>query len=405
MTTPLKLLIIEDSPDDAELMILQLSREEYLPDWRRVEFEPDYIAALEPSPDLILADWSLPRFSGMRALQILRERNLDIPFIIVSGSIGEETAVEAVRSGAYDYILKDRLSRLGPAVKASLRNAEERRNRKRAQQALRESEKRYRLLAENIKDVIWLMDIKESRFLYVSPSVYELRGYTPQEVMEAPASEALTPESQKNVSKWLTSELQMVREGKGGERPKTYLAEQPCKDGSTVWTEVVTEYICDEKGTPVQLIGLSRDITERKRAEEERKRLQAQLIQSQKMESVGRLAGGVAHDFNNMLGVILGHAEMAMEKAGASDSIQADLEEIRKAAKRSADLTRHLLAFARKEIIRPQVLDLNDTVTGMLKMLRRLIGEDIHLAWMPGGSFGRSRLIRPRSTRFWSICA
>ena len=128
-----------------------------------------------------------------------------------------------------------------------------------------------------------------------------------------------------------------------------------------------------------------RDITERKREEEERKRLQAQLIQAQKMESVGRLAGGVAHDFNNMLGVILGHAEMAMEKVGLLDPVQSDLEEICKAAKRSADLTRHLLAFARKEIIRPQVLDLNDTVTGMLKMLRRLIGEDIHLAWMPGG--------------------
>jgi PAS domain S-box-containing protein len=126
------------------------------------------------------------------------------------------------------------------------------------------------------------------------------------------------------------------------------------------------------------------DITERKTAEMERQKLQAQLNQAQKMESVGRLAGGVAHDFNNMLGVIFGHVEMAMYKVDPDHPLFADLQGIQKAAKRSADLTRQLLAFARKQIIAPKVLDLNETVEGMLKMLRRLIGEDIDLAWLPG---------------------
>jgi PAS domain S-box-containing protein len=126
------------------------------------------------------------------------------------------------------------------------------------------------------------------------------------------------------------------------------------------------------------------DITERKRAEEERERLQMQLIQSQKMEAIGQLAGGVAHDFNNMLGVILGYSELILEQGDPSQQFHAELEEIQKAARRSADLTRQLLTFARKQTVTPRVLDLNQTVEGMLSMLRRLIGENINLLWMPG---------------------
>ncbi len=126
------------------------------------------------------------------------------------------------------------------------------------------------------------------------------------------------------------------------------------------------------------------DITERKRAEEERERLQAQLMQSQKMESVGRLAGGVAHDFNNMLQVILNHVAMALEDVDPAQPLRESLEEIQKAAQRSAALTRQLLAFARQQTVAPKVLDLNETIEGTLKLIRRLIGEDIDLAWMPG---------------------
>jgi PAS domain S-box-containing protein len=130
-------------------------------------------------------------------------------------------------------------------------------------------------------------------------------------------------------------------------------------------------------------VKLARMLTERKRAEEARETLQAQLVQAQKMESVGRLAGGVAHDFNNMLNVILGHTEMVLEDTPPGTELRADLEEIQKAAKRSADLTRQLLAFARRQTIAPKLLDLNEVIEGMLKMLRRLIGEDIDLLWKP----------------------
>ncbi len=142
------------------------------------------------------------------------------------------------------------------------------------------------------------------------------------------------------------------------------------------------------KGKPF-LIGIGIDISNQIKAEKEKAKLEVQLQQAQKMESVGRLAGGVAHDFNNMLGVILGHAEMAMEQVDPTQSLYADLQQIRNAAERSSDLTHQLLAFARKQTIAPKVLDLNETVEGMLKMLRRLIGEDIDLLWKPG------RNIRP----------
>jgi signal transduction histidine kinase len=129
---------------------------------------------------------------------------------------------------------------------------------------------------------------------------------------------------------------------------------------------------------------LARDFAERERAEAERQKLQAQLIQAQKMESVGRLAGGIAHDFNNMLGVILGCAEVALRQLAPTHPLHGYLQDIQTAAKRSADLTRQLLAFARRQPVSPKVLDLNQTMTGMLKMLQRLIGEEIELTWRPG---------------------
>ena len=156
------------------------------------------------------------------------------------------------------------------------------------------------------------------------------------------------------------------------------------KEGSSVWildrARIVQR---DPQGQPLRMTGIMTNITARKLMEEEKSSLATQLLQAQKMESVGRLAGGVAHDFNNMLSVILGHAELALMKIDPSQPLFNDLEEIRKAANRSADLTRQLLAFARKQTIAPQVLDLNETVAGMLKMLQRLIGENIELIWQP----------------------
>jgi PAS domain S-box-containing protein len=153
-------------------------------------------------------------------------------------------------------------------------------------------------------------------------------------------------------------------------------------DGQTTctWTQFIPDVV---DGATKGFFVLASDITELKLGQEERNRLESQLQQAQKMESVGRLAGGVAHDFNNMLGVILGHAELAIVKEQSSAPLNHDLVQIREAAQRSANLTRQLLAFARKQTISPKVLDLNETVSGMLKMLQRLLREDIDLTWQP----------------------
>ncbi len=161
-------------------------------------------------------------------------------------------------------------------------------------------------------------------------------------------------------------------------------------NGAYVWGVAAPLY--DRTGSRIGGIEVIKDITELKESEKVNIQLQEQLVQAQKIESIGRLAGGVAHDFNNMLGVILGHAELAQEQLDKSHPLFYNLEEIRKAAKRSADITRQLLAFARKQTTAPQVIDLNKRVTGVLEMLRRLIGEDIDLAWKPGKYLGSVKM-------------
>jgi two-component system, cell cycle sensor histidine kinase and response regulator CckA len=163
---------------------------------------------------------------------------------------------------------------------------------------------------------------------------------------------------------------------------------QTLNDGEGVYLWGVAAPLYNQTGLRIGAIEVIKDITEIKKTEKSNIQLQEQLLQAQKIESIGRLAGGIAHDFNNMLGVILGHAELAQKQLDKTLPIFYNLEEIRKATQRSADITRQLLAFARKQTIAPQVIDLNVSVDGMLTMLRRLIGEDINLTWLPGKNLG-----------------
>ena len=163
---------------------------------------------------------------------------------------------------------------------------------------------------------------------------------------------------------------------------------QTLNDGKGAYLWGVAAPLYDRTGLRTGAVEVIKDITELKKSEKANIQLQEQLLQAQKIESIGRLAGGVAHDFNNMLGVILGHAELAQNQLDKTHPLFNNLVEIRKAAQRSVDITRQLLAFARKQTIAPKAIDLNESVDGMLTMLRRLIGEDINLAWMPGKSLG-----------------
>jgi PAS domain S-box-containing protein len=250
--------------------------------------------------------------------------------------------------------------------------------RKRTEEALRASEYRYRLMAENMADVIWVLDVESRRFTYISPSVQRLRGYTPEEALAQPLEQSLTPDSARKAQALLSEWVPRFLSDPAAPSLLVNEFEQPCKDGSTRFVEVTSTLVRNESGR-LEVIGVSRDISERKRAEEEQANLEAQLRQAEKMESIGRLAGGVAHDFNNMLAVIMGHAEFSMQQIDPVAPIYGDLLEIRAAAKRSADLTRQLLAFSRKQTVAPKALNLNATVADSMKMLQRLIGEDIEL--------------------------
>ncbi len=173
-----------------------------------------------------------------------------------------------------------------------------------------------------------------------------------------------------------------------GEAVHAQLIQLTDSKGNVRWCEAEGVPIRDSSGNVIAGFIIFPDITARKRAEEEKEELQNQFAQVQKMESIGRLAGGVAHDFNNMLQAILGHAELALERVLPDDPLREDLEQIRISAWHSAALTGQLLAFARKQTIAPKALDLNQTVAGILKLLQRLIGEDINLVWKPGANLG-----------------
>jgi len=250
MSKALKVLIVEDSPDDAALVLRELRRGEYDPVWERVETAEAMNAALERAEwDVILSDYTMPNFSALQALETLKSKQLDIPFIIISGTIGEETAVLALKAGAQDYLIKGRLARLVPALEREIREAHSR--------------------------------------------------------------------------------------------------------------------------------------LERQLAEAENRKLEEQFHQAQKMEAVGRLAGGLAHDFNNFLCAINGYCQMMLNTLDRSDPTRAWLEEIKKAGDHAASLMRELLAFSRQQVLVLQVLDLNEVVADVENMLRHLIGKDIDLVTLP----------------------
>jgi len=249
--TALRVLIVEDSPADAELMLRALRSGGFEPLHQRVDTAADMRAALERQPwDVVLSDYVMPGFDALGALALLKERRPDVPFIVVSGSVGEDTAVAAMKAGATDYLMKDRLQRLAPAVS--------------------------RVLAESA-------------------------------------------------------------------------------------------------------------------VERERRRLEEQLLQSQKMEAVGQLAAGLAHDFNNVLTAVLGSSELLLLDTPAGATTREEIEIIRDAATRAQDLIRQLLAFSARQVLKPVVLDLSALVDNVHKMLRRLIGEDIALTSTFAPGLGRVR--------------
>ncbi len=248
--------------------------------------------------------------------------------------------------------------------------------RKLAEDSLSEKSQFIASLLHAIPVAVFYKD-KEGRYLGCNDAFADFMGVSSEEIKGKTVHELWPGEL---ADKYHQMDLELMRKREHQE----YEFQVKAKDGQTHPVIFAKDIYLDSTGNVAGLVGAFLDITDLKLAEAYQKRLQDQLLQAQKMESVGRLAGGVAHDFNNMLSVILGHVELALMRYTPSEPIHARLEGIKESALRSADLVRQLLAFARRQTVAPKVLDVNDTVSGLLKMLLRLIGEDIDLVWMPG---------------------
>ncbi len=503
MSIPLRLLALEDNEDDYLLLLRELRRGGYDATSVRVQTAADMKSALADATwDIIIADYSMPQFNALDGLKIKNESGKDIPYIIVSGDIGEDIAVNAMKAGAHDYIMKSSLKRLIPAIERELREAEVRMQRIQAEKGLekaeryfrsminnlqedivvidrdyritdinnttlattgysreevvgrfcfevnhgysvpcdnygidclldevfitgesrkcrhvhkkkngktvdvdillsplqneegdithviesardiseqikieeelRESEEKYRLIAENATDIIFVMDM-DLNCVYISPAVQKIRGYTIEEVKKQPMEEVMPPESLEKSLK-IFEKVRTGAQSEPDDSTKNQVMELQLyhKEGHCVWIETKTSLLLDQDGNPFRIIGTSRDITERKT-------LEKQLMQAAKMEAVGRLAGGIAHDFNNALTTILGLSELMLMNLDPNHPSHEQLKEIRASGYRCANLTRQLLAFARKQTLELTVFNLNDVIENIRKMLGRIIGEDIEL--------------------------
>ena len=214
--------------------------------------------------------------------------------------------------------------------------------------ALQTSESQFRFVTEHISDVIWMMEIDGSRFSYVSPSVKELRGYTAEEVMAMSLDECLTPSSLKKAQSVMRQELARLANEPRQHGPPIFLElEHRCKDGSTVWAEVRASLLLDKKGNPLGFAGVTRNLTERRKIDEEKHQLEAQLLRSQKMDAIGTLAGGIAHDFNNLLTSILGNITLTQHIMNLPPLGEKYLTRAEQATWRAKDLTQQLLVFTK----------------------------------------------------------
>jgi len=262
MTKPLRALIVEDRVSDATLVVRELERAGFAPTWKRVDTEEQYVSQLETSPELILADYNMPNFGATRALEVLQTAGLDIPFIIVSGSIGEDAAVDAMKQGAADYLLKDRLGRLGPAVTNALEQSRSRKEVKRTAAELCTTHEQLRRLLEHSPVVIYVLEIKNQRITptVVSDNIERLFGVTAEESTYEWWLESLHPDDRERVVSQVNASLS------GDGYSMEYRVRH--KDGSYHWVEDNNRVVRDGSGVATEAVGVWTDITERKQAED-----------------------------------------------------------------------------------------------------------------------------------------
>jgi len=289
--------------------------------------------------------------------------------------LGNRLELSAVTADGTEFPIELAITRIEseglPMFTGYIRDITER---KQAEEALRQSEERYRDLVENAHDIIYSHDLK-GNYTSINKAGEQITGYTREEALKLNLADTVAPQDFEKTKAMMANKLT-------GGQVTAYEVEIIAKDGRRIAIEANTKLVMQD-GVPVGVQGIARDITERKRMEKALHESEEQLRQSQKMEAIGQLAGGVAHDFNNLLTAINGYSSLALRRLGDDHPVKPHLEEIKKAGDRAANLTRQLLAFGRKQMLQPLALNLNDIVTDMTKMLKRLIGENVQLVtWL-----------------------
>jgi PAS domain S-box-containing protein len=531
MSAPLRTLIVEDRPADADLMLHQLRQAGFAPDWKRVETEEDFLANLGEDLDVILADYSLPQFDALHALHLLRDRGLEIPFIVVTGRASEEVAVECIKQGAADYLLKDRLARLGLAVTQALQSKKLADEKQKAEEEIRRRNRELTLLNRVIaasaaslepesilertcRELAQAFDVtqavaallseerisarvvaeyravdRDSAIGHTIPVAdnpwlrYMLVHKTPLAIDDAQNDPRLSPihdlmrqrqvvsvlllpltmgdevigslsleaaekrlfsaeeislawsvadqlagalararldKERRQLSAVIdqTAEVVIITDTEGailyinpaferitgyiraevlGQTPRLLKSDKQGagfyeemwatisagrvwhgrlvnknKAGTFYTVDATITPVRDESGHIVNYVGVQRDVTQELQLEEEYR-------QAQRLEAVGRLAGGIAHDFNNLLTALVGYTQLLLEGTSPEDANYQDLSQIQETTDRAATLVRQLLTFSRREPTKPVVLNLNDVITDLLKLLDRIIGEDVQV--------------------------
>ena len=363
-----RLLLIDDNPDDRLFVRRALTRELEGLELHEAGDAEALAREIEAGPyHAVITDYALGFTNGLLLLDKLKARWPDCPVILCSGTLNEEVAVKALGRGLDDYVLKDpqRLLRLPAAVRSAIAHAQQR-------AAAQAAESRYELLFHGAP-VGLVHSLLDGRMVSANAAAARIWGY--------PSIAALLEVNESALYADRDDRAKVVAIIERGDPLENFEVRGRRGDGALIWVSLAVRVEKDPQGRPVHYEWSIADITERKQ-------LESDLRQVQKLDGIGQLAGGVAHDFNNLLTVIAGRSHLALKDLPPGHAVRRHVELIQTTTERAAALTRQLLAFSRKQVLEPKVLDVNAVVTGLAPMLRRLIGEDIELNEAPAGGLG-----------------